>query len=224
MSRISPPATYAFLLAALPRHGDPLRAKRPPLSRLSLERRLALLPDEDRATLAALERLARWEEAQALDADAAFLAEAKATIESLKSPRLRQALDRRLILRTAMAGLRRRAAGEDPPAPGWGWNPAAKRIRANWREPSFGLGAPFAWLTQADALLRAGKSYALEQLLVLRVDQELRRAVRALDASFESVAIYVLRWALVERWTRFDADAAKARFALWVETLAEGAA
>lgn len=40
--------------------------------------------------------------------------------------------------------------------------------------------------------------------------------VGAHDFDFEAVALYVVRWDLLERWTRYDAEAAAARFSTLV--------
>jgi len=175
---LSPPLPYPALLAALPWHGDLFALKRPPLSRLRLEARLDALAPTDRAAIAKLERLVRWEEVQTLKDDAAALAEADAGLAALPTRFLQRLAAERLELRALIAALRRRAAGFGPPAreePS-GLGPRAFGLTRAWAQPDFGLGEAYAWLRQADALLRAGQSLALEKLLMGQAWKRLDRA------------------------------------------------
>jgi hypothetical protein len=52
----------------------------------------------------------------------------------------------------------------------------------------------------------------LERILLEAAWRHADRLVGAHDFDFEAVALYVLRWDLLDRWTRYDAEAAAARF------------
>ena len=205
---------YTMLVASLPMHGALFAAKRPPISRLRLEQRLRALTAKDRETLALLEGVLRWSEAQHATDDAAIVERAGQVMASLESGFLRRLLLRRMELRSVMAALRRRHAGEPPPAPGrpWGLGRFTRRIERNWSLPDFGLSAPFPWIGEAQRLLEAGDSLNLEALLLEQVWHELGRAGAEHHFDFEAVVVYVLRWDIINRWTRHDGAAAAARF------------
>ena len=92
-------------------------------------------------------------------------------------------------------------------------------IARNWRAPAFGLGHIFPWIKDADQLLTQGEAFALEQLLLRLVERDLKRLGALHEFDFEAVVLYVLRWSLIERWTRYNAEAASRRFA---QLLADG--
>lgn len=205
---------YVALMASLPALGPFLGARRPPINRVRLEGRLAMLRPEHRAELDALAALLTWRRLPMETADADLVGRARTLIPALSSETLRCVARDRLELRTAVAALRRRAAGQGPPEPAavWGYGRHVARIRAAWAEPDFGLSRAFPWLPAARAALDRGDSAALERLLLETVWTDLARHGLGHHFDFEAVAIYALKWSLVERWSVYDADHAAARF------------
>jgi hypothetical protein len=89
------------------------------------------------------------------------------------------------------------------------WN---RRILRNWDQRDFGLSVPFPWLGEALDLLDNDDPLALEKLLLGRAWLDLRRLAAGHDFDLTGVVLYVLRWDIVDRWTRRDAEAAQTRF------------
>ena len=56
------------------------------------------------------------------------------------------------------------------------------------------------------------RPFQLEQRLLKIIWQRLSRFEQAGDYSFLAVVIYVLKWDLANRWTRYQGDVAQQRF------------
>lgn len=209
---------YVTLMASLPAIRF-LSEKEPPITRQRLMERLKDLPPADQATLRELTEVVSWRFIDVADDDAAFLERAEALLERIASPTLRAALCERLELRTVVAALRRRHAGEPAPAKGvrWGYGPHLERIRANWTLPDFGVATFYRWLPAAKEALDVGDTVALERLLLETAWQQQARHSERHEFDFEAVALYMLRWSMADRWARYDADEATIRFAELLE-------
>ncbi len=205
---------YIMLMASLPRPGPLFVEKQTPLSRLRLDRRLRQLEPEDAAILAAVERALEWRRMDAHTTDAEVLARVRDARAATDSATLHDVIDSRMAIRTCVAALRRRAAGEGPPPPGepWGLGRWRRRMIQNWRAPGFGVDRMFPWLKEADRLLKAGDAYGLERLVLEVVYRDLSRRGGLHQFDVEAVVIYVLKWSVIDRWSRYNAEAASRRF------------
>jgi hypothetical protein len=206
---------YVQLMASLPALGPILAAKSAPINRVRLQARLQkMLRPEHWAEIEAAAGLLGWPRLALRTSDAEFVKRARKVIPTIQSETLRQVVLEQLELRTVMAALRRRHAGQDaPPADEiWGYGRYVDRIRANWREPGFGLERRFKRLLEAKDMLDKGDVAGLERLVLEALWRHADRLVGAHDFDFEAVALYVLRWDLLDRWTRYDAEAAATRF------------
>lgn len=206
---------YVMLVASLPALGTLLSNRAPPINQTRLEQRLNALDPEDHADLDALRSLLSWSRLGIGDEDAAFVERAVRVIAAVRSDTLRAAASERLEIRTLLAALRRRHRGEDAPAPGtvWGYGRFVETIRANWAVSDFGVGRLFPWVVKAREKLDAGDAAGLERIALQAAWDSGARHAAGHEFDFEAVAFYVLRWSLVDRWSRYDAAAAAARFA-----------
>ncbi|MEM1314429.1 MAG: hypothetical protein AAGI51_07750 [Pseudomonadota bacterium] len=210
---------YVALVASLPALGPMLAAKAAPISAPRLEQRLRALSPEHREELDAMRSLIVFPRSSTPEEDAAFLRRARRVIATLTSPSIGKFVRERLELRTLIAALRRRAAGEDAPRPDedWGYGRFVRRMRENWREPGFGVDRAFPMVRPAREALDKGDSAALERIALEAAWKAADRIARRHAFDFEAVALYVARWHLLQRWTRYDADAAAARFSTLVD-------
>lgn len=204
---------YVTLMASLP----PIRFlsdKAPPINRARLMERLKDLAPKDAALLQSLSEAVSWRFVDVSQDDAAYLARAEALLATIDSPTLVAALNERLELRTVVAALRRRHAGEDAPPKGtrWGFGRHVERLRTGWGQPDFGLTAFYPWLPAAREALQAGNTIALERLLLEVAWAQQARHGFGHEFDLEAVALYLVRWSMADRWARYDADAAQARF------------
>ncbi len=202
---------YVTLMASLPYHGRLFGARQTPLSRFQLDKRLAWLEPEDAQSLQRMESLLRWRKNLLLEKDPQYLEDAKAIIDSLEDPLLAGIVRRRMEMRTLIAGLRMRAAGRSAPREreAWGYGRWLNVMRRHWNDPDFGLGHIFPWINDAQRAMQEGNTLGLERLFMGSAWNHLARVGAGHYFDFVAVAVYVLRWDLVDRWTRYEEKAAK---------------
>jgi hypothetical protein len=206
---------YVQLVASLPTLGPLLAAKAAPINRVRLQARLQrMLRPEHVAEINAAVSVLAWPQQPLRETDAEFVSKARKVVPTLAIATVRSLVEEELELRTVVAALRRRAAGQDaPPADKlWGYGRYVERIRANWREPAFGLDRSLRWILSVKERLDKGDAAGVERILLEAAWRRTDRLVGAHDFDFEAVALYVVRWTLLDRWTRYDAQAAAARF------------
>ncbi len=204
---------YVTLMASLPAVLF-LSEKEPPINAARLADRLKDLAPEDRAEVEAMRALLAWHAVDPRLDDEAFVARAERAIAALRSPTLRAVAQDRFEIRTIVAALRARHAGEEAPPEGrrWGFGRHVDTIRRNWTAPDLGLGRSFPWVAKARERLEAGDSAGLERLLLEVAWAAVQRHEAGHEFDFEAVAFYMLRWSLADRWARYDAEVAGARF------------
>jgi hypothetical protein len=221
---------YTLLMASLPPLGGLFEARSPAISLLKLQSRLTLLHPDDRRTLdllvGFLSQAVRDDDSLAGPIDARLLTSARGFFAAVTNPTLRQLVSQRLDQRTLLAALRRRHRGESEPPRGqpWGFGPWLSTIERRWKEPAFGLEAVFPWIPEVSRQLEAGDLVSLERTLFGVIWRDLDRLAFGHLFDFEAVVIYVARWALVDRWSHYDAQAAQVRFADLVNASLEGIA
>jgi hypothetical protein len=217
---MSDPNAYVMLITGLPRPEALFRSKRPPLSRLKLDRRLRVLTPEDAESLARVEQILTWSSQPIAMTEAQFVAKVKTAMQAIDNETLRLIIRDRLEIRSCIAALRRRHRGEAAPTAGtvWGYGRWLAHIARNWSETSFRLDGVFPWLREADRLLKTGDSLALQRLLLDQVWKNVSRHAGEHEFDFEAVVIYVLKWDIVDRWVRHDSEQAAARFEQMTET------
>ena len=211
---------YTMLIASLPHHGPLFAAKRTPINRVKLEARLKILrPDHYEALMLVVNALLWYALPLGLQ-ETGIHARVSEAMDRVESETLRQVVRDRLEIRTCVAALRHRAAGETSPPAGkdWGYGRWRNHIARTWSEPSFRLDGVFPWLREADQLLRDGETLKLERLLLEVVWRNLGRYAAKHEFDFEAVVIYVLRWNVIARWTLYNSEAATQRFAGLVDS------
>ncbi len=207
-------AKYVTLMASLPPLGHLFEAKQTPISQIKLESRLKMLTEEDAARLKQVADLIAWSQQPMERTDAEFVAQAKSFFKEARNPTLREIVEYRLDVRTIVAALRRRHRGESNPPIGqpWGVGRWVNYIERHWSEPGFHLEVMFPWVLEANRLLNANDSVALERLQFEVNWQMLERVGAGHYFDFQAVVIYLMRWSLVDRWTRYSGEVAVERF------------
>ena len=197
---------YVTLMASLPPLGQLFEAKQTPISLLKLESRLKLLSEKDAILLNQIASLIAWSQQPMERSDPQFIAEAKRFFEEVRNPTLREVVEYRLNLRTIIAALRRRYRGESNPPLGqpWGIGRWVNYIEHHWTEPGFHLEVIFPWVLEANSLLNAKNSVALERLQFEVNWKMLERVGAGHYFDFEAVVLYQMRWSMVDRWTRYN--------------------
>lgn len=223
---MAPVDRYLTLLASLPAHGPLFGAKQTPLSRLRLGMRLDWLEPADAEDLRRLAAILDWHQQRFEIDDEAVVRRVRQDLSLIGNGFARELVIWRLELRTLVAALRRRRAGDGPPSGrrAWGFGRWVPHIARYWGEPHFRLERVYPWLPEAKRLLDEGDPLGLERLLLGAVWTHLERVGAEHYFDFEAVVVYVMRWDLVARWTRYDADAAMVRFDALLETALTGIA
>lgn len=208
------PDRYIMLISGLPSPEAIFVAKQPPLSRLKLDLRLRVLTPEDAEVLAQVENALQWDRLPISLSEEEVVQRGRQALAQLENEMLQQIVRDRLELRTCIAALRRRNRGEGPPAAGtaWGVGRWVAHIARNWTEPAFRLDRTFPWLREADRLMKQDEIEALERLLLEAAWRSVERQAGEHMFDFEAVVIYVLKWNIIDRWVRYNAEAAAKRF------------
>jgi hypothetical protein len=204
---------YTMLLSSLPYLPTPGTSKDLPITRLQLDNRLKWLTPEDRQRLDMLDAALRWAHLPIELGDEQAIGRAQVALEAIDSDFLRPILLERLEMRTFTAALRRRARGESLPRESrWGLGRFVKHIETHFSEPDFGMGHLYPWISQAHKHLQAGEPLELEILLLMECWRQMDRVNNRHAFDFAAVALYVLRWEILHRFMRRQAEAAVTRF------------
>ncbi len=206
---------YVLLMSSLPPLGKLFEATQEPISWLKLESRLKLLEPRDAETLSLMASLISWSAQQSEErTDEEFVAQADRFFQQVRNPVLREIVESRLTVRTIIAALRRRHRGEsEPPIAGtWGYGPWVPSIARNWKHPSFNLEAVFPWIPEANDLIAADDLVGLERLQFTLNWKMLDRVGAGHHFDFEALIVYLNRWSLVARWSRYNGAKATSRF------------
>ena len=118
---MSDPNVYIMLMSSLPSPEALFLAKRPPLSRLKLDRRLRVLAPEHARALKLAEQVLHWGDIPLDMTDEEIVGRAKKAMKEIESETVRLTIRDRLEIRTCMVALRRRHRGEPAPGPGTVW-------------------------------------------------------------------------------------------------------
>jgi hypothetical protein len=200
---------YTMLMASLPLHpADLLSARQPPVSRIQLDKRLALLDKHDREELESIEQMIFWSHARDASSEE-IIAQDNAALAMIKNPFLKHLVLWRLTTRTLVSGLRLRHAGFTPPNKnsfiGFGkWLPA---IAKNWERPDFGINPiEVPWLAKANEFIVRNQPLELEKLLLTMSWRYYAKLSNQHTFDFEAVVIYVMRWDVINRWSHYNRD------------------
>jgi len=207
-------ARYIDLLCSLPYLENPFIRKRPPITAIQFRKRLNMLDFESRVLMKRLSETFYWGQITLEDTDEKLVRQANRLMDELGPSDIRGWQMWRMDLRTIMAALRRRK--QQLPAPDnnvvWGYGHYVGHIRNNWNHPTFKLESRFPWLTDARELLESGDSYGLERHLLSTEWGYYSRLEADEQYSLSDVWLYAMKWDLVDRWCRYNAEVAKQHF------------
>ena len=206
--------TYTMLISGLPSPEAIFVAKQAPLSRLKLDQRLRVLVPEDAEMLQQVEDALQWDRLPISLSEDEVVERGRNALSQIENETIQQIVRDRLEIRTCVAALRRRNRGEAAPAAGtkWGVGRWVGHIARNWTESGFRLDLTFPWLREADRLMKQEETVALERLLLEQAWKSIVRQSGEHLFDFEAVVIYVLKWNIIDRWVRYNAEAAARRF------------
>ncbi len=209
---------YVSLISSLPSSERLFLTKLPPISRLRLEQRLKQLTDDDFRTLQQVESVLDWSMQDLASTDQELISHAKKVYAGFESETLKILVRDKMELRTCVAALRHRMQGEKAPDnTHWGFGRWVSHINRNWNETHFALETVFPWLPQAKGFLDKKDAEGMERFILERAFKQLQRFANQHYFDLEAVIIYVLKWNIIDRGTRYNIEAAKNRFTELVE-------
>lgn len=212
-------SVYYTLIPALPALPVTLeRLKELPISVLQLERRLSMLPEQDRDLLGRALRLFQRERT----GDEAFsdrdeVLHWERELAAIPYRPLRAVLAENLEWRSLVAAQRYRLAGQQEGDGFQGYGRRTWIIRRDWQQADFGLGRQYPWLVQSMTQLKQGQGVELEQQILSRLWRKLRMLEQSHPFSLVAVAAYRLRWSIAEYRLRWRAEAAQEHFSQLVD-------
>jgi hypothetical protein len=194
-------------LPALPSHFED--AERVPISSRGLDERLKMLDPDAAEVIKQLGDFLLWDR-QPLDrTDDEFCRHYERIVASVNHRFVRDIVEEVMTRRTILSGLRRRRLGWGPPT-GVAW--VARHITQHWAHPDFRLAARFPWIVEMDAQLCGDSPFELERMGLQIAWTYVKRLADQYQFSFEAVLLYLIRWEIVYRWTRRDAQAGQEKF------------
>lgn len=205
---------YITLVTSLPHLGKIFSQAEVPLSRFRLKQRMRMLDTGHYELLEKIVEATTWAGVSRFEDDAEVIRTANQAIDALKDyPTLQHLVGTRMETRTIIAALRRRHDGDDTAGDidSWGFGRWRRSIKDNWTDPAFGLSHFMPWVPQAHALLATGDHIAMERLVLTEIFRQLDHFGARHQFDFEAVAIYALRWIIVERWSQYNARIARER-------------
>lgn len=203
---------YYQLVASLPALPDFGQTRLLPMSRRRLEERLFLLHEDDLEELRQAERLVGWHRQPITRTTEQVIAMYDEIVAHSRTPELQHVVDFRMNMRTVIVALRLRRQGKSAPSGRWGTGPYTRMIEARWTEETFGLGAVFPWISEAQAYLTQGDAMALERFLMGLSWKMLGEISAAYPFRFEQVFAFAYKWDILHRWVSYDANKARERF------------
>ncbi len=209
-----------MLMSSLPVHKTVLfDEKQTPLSRIQLNKRLKLLDEKDAADLLKIEQLLHWSHIKR-DLNPSFVNETIVSINAINNEFIKNIITWRLELRIILAALRMRHQGQKtaPDKGIFGFDYWYFIMTKYWHEPDLGLSKQLPWLPEVNALLTTNQSRDLEKYLFGVVWDHYRQLSLGHYFNFEAVIIYVLRWDIIYRWTRYNKEIAVQRFNDLIDT------
>ena len=209
---------YATLMASLPSSSGLFKAKVPPLSRIKLDRRLAMLTPLHRYLLQQVEQILDWRLMDANIDHHELIQRRKKLFEQIQQPTLQRLIQERLEIRTFIFALRLREKGHQAPVNrDWAFGRWQQHIVRHWHEPAFQLQRIFTWALQAESLYQNKRPFELEKLLLEVSYKQLQRHAGQHQFDFEAVVIYVMKWNIINRSTQYNSHVASKRFGRLLE-------
>lgn len=196
---------FYMVASSLPRMDASFKISEPPISRLQLEKRLKLLPEETASLLFAIELLAwtSWfmPKQSVIETRKLYIS----TLET-KSDFISNITNWYLDLRSVLAAIRMRNEKKDPPHdPQNYWITRWEhQLIQKWNEPDFGLKSVYPWVPKITACIEKNDSASVEEFLLAHIWNYLSKMEAGHYFDFEAITVYLLRWNIVNYWSKFN--------------------
>ena len=196
---------FYMVASSLPRMDTSFKISEPPISRLQLEKRLKLLPEETARLLFSIELLA-WTSWYMPKQSVIETRKLHQNILENKSVFIRDISNWYLDLRSILAAIRMRKEKKEPPTdPKLYWITRFEhQLIQKWGEPDFGLKAVYPWVPKITACIEKNDTASVEEFLLTYIWNYLSRMEAGHYFDFEAITVYLLRWNIVNHWSKFN--------------------
>lgn len=200
---------YYTLITSLPRHGRQFKVKETAISRVQLEKRLKLIPENERNILTQVENVI-WNSWFSPELPSSETYSRAQKLFSLRNSFLNEIIHWHFNVRSLFVALRLRRRQPSPPPnqKNYPFGDLTIRLINNWHEPTFGLQHIYPWLPEVNKMIINNETAALEDILLTKLWKHLDVVECGHYFDFEAVIIYLLRWNIVNYWSRFNEIAA----------------
>lgn len=210
---------YYMLIASLPHMPPSFEVERVPIARIQLEKRLEMLNSVDSQVVFQVLDFLQWDRQHRDRTDSDVKSHYEHLVKTVMNSLVREIIAYRMDVRTITSGLRRRRLGLSPPNGVGRW---VEHIRNNWEHPEFNLSREHPWIRSVAERLEKGDPLEVERHLLWATWRQWAQLAERHHFCFESLLLYLVRWEIVDRWTRLNDALGRQRFdSLLMETLGE---
>lgn len=190
------------------------------ISELRLKKRLKLLPDSERNILITLTD-AVWDSWFDLEMPFSETQNKAKIIQDLKNPFMNNLLEWFFDIRSILVALRLRKHKSKPPEiPSEYWiTRFGSKLISHWQHPDFGLKSIYPWVPNLSAQMENSNIDIVEELLLSLIWKHLDNIEDRHYFDFEALIIYLLRWKVINYWSRFNKKVTEKHILKFVDTL-----
>ena len=203
---------YYMLMASLPRHDRQYKVNDTPLSQLQLDKRIKLMPEEERTIARTIVNLV-WLSAFSREMPFANTLKEARILLALPNPFIHELVEWHMDLRSLLTALRWRHREQTPPERtcDYWYTRFNAHLLKHWQEADFGLKHALPWFPELARQFDSGDTASMENTLlnILWKHLDLIEARHYFD--LEAVIIYLLRWQVVNYWSKFNETAVLTR-------------
>lgn len=203
---------YVDLITSLPHHGDLFSSKETSISKIRLDIFLKLLSKEDMKTLLEFEDIINAHHKYNDISDQLFFDKINDFFSKTTNNFIKEILVKRIEITIIIGLLRKKILKKEIQfAKSELFFPFMSYLKSHSELPDFGLSGKYKWIIQLNNLIEENNSVAAERILLAYSWEYLSRISYQYEFSFEAIILYVTRWNIVNRWTIYDSEEAKAR-------------
>lgn len=206
---VIPSNSYYMLVTSLPYMPRTFEVEQVPISRMRLEQRLTMLKPNDMSVVEQVQEFLRWDRQHRDQTDEDVKDHFELLVATITNRLVRKIIVFRMDVRTIVSGLRRRHVNMSPPI---GVSHLVPHIEKHWDHPQFNLVREHPWIDELLKCLAEGNTLQAERTLMRATWNRWTQLAERYYFTFESVILYLVRWEIVDRWTRLNRSVGQARF------------
>lgn len=203
---------YYTLMTSLPHHDRHFKVKQTPLSYLQLEKRLKLLTEAEQVRLHNIIFLL-WDSWFLLTLPLSEITQRAKPLLALNDLFITDIINWFFDIRSLFVALRLRQIQKNPPHyPQEYWQTSWNRsLIKHWNQADFNLGRTYPWLLNVNDKLAKDEINEVENILLTIIWKHLEVIEVGHYFDFAALILYLLRWKMIDYWSRFNEESALER-------------